>query len=270
MPHESRPQPHHAGRVLLVGAGPGPVDLMTLRAVCAVETAQALLYDALVDAGVLALAPRGCLKIRTGKRSGAASMRQAEINALMLRLARRGLKVVRLKGGDPSVFGRSGEERAYLEAHGVSVEIIPGVTAASAAAAQFGFPLTHRGEARRLIFATARTDGGALVEGGWRAAADPETTLVLYMARDAARVAADRLMAEGRSPATPALMIENAGGPAARLIRTTLAHLGAAVEAAAPTGPTLLVVGPVCAQAAQHARARPEAESAGAAQAFAG
>lgn len=274
MPHElrpeSRPESRRGGRVLLVGAGPGPVDLMTLRAVRAVETAEALLYDALVDAAVLALAPRTCLKIRTGKRSGAVSMGQAEINALMLRLARRGLKVVRLKGGDPSVFGRCGEERAYLEAHGVPVETVPGVTAACAAAAQFGFPLTHRGEARRLTFATARTDGGGVVDGGWRAAADPETTLVLYMARDAARGAAERLMAEGRSPATPALMVENAGDPAARLIRTTLAHLGAAVEAAAPTGPTLLVVGPVCAQGAQHAGGWPEPGVARVARAFAG
>jgi uroporphyrin-III C-methyltransferase len=176
-------------------------------------------------------------------------MAQETINALMLRLARRGLRVVRLKGGDPSVFGRSGEERAYLEAHGVAVEIIPGVTAASAAAAQFAFPLTRRGDARRLMFATARTKGGALVEEGWAAGADPETTLVLYMARDAARAVAERLMTEGRSPATPALMIESAGGAAARLVRTTLAELGPAVEAAAPSGPTLLVIGEVCTEA---------------------
>jgi uroporphyrin-III C-methyltransferase len=246
MPHEARPQ----GRVLLVGAGPGPADLMTVRAVRAVETAEALLYDALVDEASLALAPRTCLKIRTGKRSGSASMSQAEINTLMLRLARRGLKVVRLKGGDPSIFGRCGEERAWLEAHGVAVETIPGVTAASAAAAQFGFPLTHRGEARRLTFATARSEGGALVDGGWAAGADPQSTLVIYMARDAAGAVAARLICEGRSPDTPALMIESAGGPGARLIRTTLAALGPAVEAASPTGPTLLVVGEVGARAA--------------------
>jgi uroporphyrin-III C-methyltransferase len=248
MPPESR----NEGRVLLVGAGPGPVDLMTVRAVRAVESAEALLYDALVSDEALALAPRTCLKIRTGKRGGAVSMSQDEINGLMLRLARRGLKVVRLKGGDPSVFGRSGEERAWLQAHGIAVEIIPGVTAASAAAAQFAFPLTRRGDARRLLFATARSDGGGLVEGGWAAGADPQTTLVLYMARDAARATAQRLMEAGRSPGTPALMVENAGHPSARMIRTTLCRLGDVVEAAAPSGPTLLVVGEVCDEAAEY------------------
>jgi uroporphyrin-III C-methyltransferase len=248
MPHE--PPAPKAGRVRLVGAGPGPADLMTVRAVRAVEHAEALLYDALVDESVLGLAPRACVKIRTGKRSGSASMRQDEINALMLKLARRGLTVVRLKGGDPSVFGRASEERAFLEARGVPVETIPGVTAASAAAAQFGFSLTRRGDARRVAFATARIESGAVVDDGWRADADPETTLVLYMARDAACAVAERLIAEGRRPDTPALMVENAGGPSARLVPATLATLGEAVEAAAPTGPTLLVVGEVCDEAA--------------------
>src|SRR5690606_31563562 len=124
-----RSMPHETGRVQLVGAGPGAADLMTVRALRAVEGAQALLYDALVTDEVLALAPKGCVRIQAGKRAGKASMAQDAINRLMLRLARRGLRVVRLKGGDPSVFGRSGEERAFLEAHGVAVEIVPGVTA---------------------------------------------------------------------------------------------------------------------------------------------
>lgn len=245
MRHDERRE----GRVLLVGAGPGPVDLMTVRAVKAIETAQALLYDALVDPAALALAPRGCLMLRTGKRSGSASMSQAEINALILRLAHRGLLVVRLKGGDPSIFGRSGEEKTYLEARGVQVEVIPGVTAASAAAAQFGFPLTHRGCARRVTFATARREGGAVVVDGWAAEDGAQTTLVLYMARDSAGAIAAHLIAEGWSPVTPALMIENAGAPEARMVPAALAELGRAVEIAAPTGPTLLVVGEVCAQA---------------------
>src|SRR5919206_205537 len=120
MPHEHRP-----GEVLLVGAGPGPADLMTVRAVRAVEGAEALLYDALVHEEVLALAPRGCVRIQTGKRAGRASMSQETINRLMLRLARRGLKVVRLKGGDPSVFGRVGEEAAFLNGHGIATEVTP-------------------------------------------------------------------------------------------------------------------------------------------------
>jgi uroporphyrin-III C-methyltransferase len=236
-------------KVMLVGAGPGSADLLTVRALRAVEGAQALLYDALVGEDVLALAPRRCLRIRTGKRSGGASMRQDEINSLMLKLARRGLKVVRLKGGDPSVFGRSGEEKDYLEARGVAVEIVPGITAASAAAAQFGFPLTHRDEARRVTFATARVSNGAMVEGGWDAGADPETTLAVYMARDAAGAVADRLMREGRSPRTPAIVVENAGRPEARMIRTDLAALGATVADARLSGPVLLVIGAVAARA---------------------
>ena len=235
-------------KVQLVGAGPGPADLMTLRAARAVQQAEALLYDALVCDEVLAMAPDRCVRIRTVKRAGKASMRQETINRLMLRLARRGLRVVRLKGGDPSVFGRCGEERDFLEAHGVEVEVVPGVTAASAAAAQFAFPLTHRGEARRLMLATARTLDGGLAEG-WREAADEETTVVLYMAGQSAGEVAARLIAEGRSPATPALAVENAGSPDARLVRCALASLGPAVSEADFTGPVLLLVGSVAAHA---------------------
>ena len=241
--------PPETGRVLLTGAGPGAVDLMTVRALRAVESAQALLYDALVSEAVIALAPPGCVRIQTGKRAGKASMPQATINRLMLRLAQRGLTVVRLKGGDPSVFGRSGEERAFLEAAGVAVEIIPGVTAASAAAAQFAFPLTHRGEARRVVFATARVQDGAVVEAGWAGMADAQTTVVLYMAREAAQAAADRLIAEGRSPQTPALAVENAGRPEARAIAGSLEQLPQAVAAAAFTGPVALIIGEAAALA---------------------
>lgn len=243
-------QPEPAvGRVLLVGAGPGPADLMTVRALRAVESAQALLYDALVDPEILDLAPRACLRIQTGKRAGRLSMKQETINRLMVRLARRGLRVVRLKGGDPSVFGRVGEERDVLRAHGVEAEIVPGVTAACAAAAQFGFPLTHRGEARRLLIATATVASGDLTEGGWAGAADPETTLALYMGRDQAGAAAERLIRQGRSPSTPAVAVENAGHPHARALSTTLENLAAVLDAARPTGPVILLIGEVCARA---------------------
>jgi uroporphyrin-III C-methyltransferase len=238
-------------KVMLVGAGPGSVDLMTVRAMRAVQEAEALLYDALVSDEVLALAPQRCLRILTGKRSGKASMAQAEINRLMLQLARKGLKVVRLKGGDPSVFGRVGEEREHLEAQGVEVEVVPGVTAASAAAAQFGFPLTHRGEARRLAFATVRVQDGAVVGEGWDAVADRETTLALYMGRDAAGPVSARLIALGRCPRTPVAAVENAGRPEARLVRATLATIAEALAAAGPEGPVVIVVG----EAAGKARA---------------
>ena len=244
MPHETS-----LGRVLLVGAGPGPADLLTVRALRAIETAGALLYDALISDEVIALAPRACVRIRTGKRAGAASMPQETINRLMLRLARRGLTVVRLKGGDPAIFGRVGEEKAYLADHGVETEIIPGITAASAAAAQFGFPLTHRGKARRLLISTATVGKGDLLKDGWEAATDPDTTLALYMGRDQIAAVAGRLIALGRRPDTPAIAVENAAHPQARAITAHLDSLSDAVKAAAPAGPVVILIGEVASQA---------------------
>jgi len=230
------PEPQ-SGRVRLVGAGPGAPDLLTVRALRAIEGAEALLYDALISEEVLAIAPAHCVKIQTGKRAGRTSMAQSTINRLMLRLARRGVEVVRLKGGDPTIFGRAGEEREFLMGHGVGVEIVPGVTAASAAAAQFGFPLTHRGEARRLLISTATVAGGAMLPEGWLAAADRQTTLALYMGRDQAGAVAAQLIGHGRSPMTPAVAVENAGSGGARAIATTLQALAGELAAAAPTGP---------------------------------
>lgn len=243
MPHDPT-----AGRVQLVGAGPGPADLLTLRALRAIEGAQAVLYDALVSDEVLALAPAACLKIRTGKRAGRASMAQSTINRLMLRLARRGLRVVRLKGGDPSVFGRVGEEADFLAGHGIATETIPGITAASAAAAQFGFPLTHRGEARRLLISTATVTDGQLA-GGWAAAADPETTLALYMGRDQLGAVSAALAAQGRAPATPAIAVESAGHPHARAIPATLGTLADVLADARLDGPVVVMIGEVAARA---------------------
>ncbi len=242
MPHELKP-----GSVKLVGAGPGAADLLTLRALRAIEAAEVLLYDALISDEVLALAPSHCLKIQTGKRAGRTSMKQETINRLMLRLARRGLKVVRLKGGDPSIFGRVGEEAAFLAANGVETEVVPGVTAACAAAAQFNFPLTHRGQARRVVFATARLEAGAL-QADWAAAADPEATLAIYMGSGAAEALGAHLVAAGRHGATPALAVESAGSPDARLRRGTLGELTRLVEDA-QGGPVLLVIGEVAALA---------------------
>ena len=235
------------GRVQLVGAGPGAADLLTLRALRAIEGAEALLYDALVSEEILALAPAHCLKIQTGKRAGRTSMKQETINRLMLRIARRGLRVVRLKGGDPSVFGRVGEEAAFLNAHGVATEVVPGITAACAAAAQFNFPLTHRKQARRVVFTTARLEAGAL-QADWSAADDPETTLAIYMGGGAAAELSARLIAAGRAASTPALAVESAGSPKARLRRGTVGELARLVEGG-EGGPVLLVIGEVAAMA---------------------
>ncbi len=187
-------------------------------------------------------------------------MKQETINRLMLRLARRGLRVVRLKGGDPSIFGRVGEESAFLRAHGVPVEIVPGVTAACAAAAQFDFPLTHRGLARRVVFTTATLSSGAL-NPDWDAAADPEATLAIYMGGAAADAVRQRLVAAGRPATTPVLAVENAGGPGARLAKGTLAHL-VELTMSQHGGPVLIVVGAVAALADVEARDRTTARKA--------
>lgn len=242
MPHDAK-----RGFVQLVGAGPGSADLLTVRALRAIEGAEALLYDALVSEEVLALAPAHCLKIQTGKRAGRTSMKQETINRLMLRLARRGLKVVRLKGGDPSVFGRVGEEAAFLNSHGIGTAVVPGITAACAAAAQFNFPLTHRKQARRVVFTTARLEAGAL-QADWSAAADPETTLAIYMGGGAAAELGARLIDAGRTASTPALAVESAGTPKARLRRGVVGELAQLVENG-EGGPVLLIIGEVAALA---------------------
>jgi uroporphyrin-III C-methyltransferase len=234
--------------ILLVGAGPGAADLLTLRAARAIGQAQALLYDALVDGEVIAMASEACLRIRTGKRRGRASMSQDAINRLMLRLARRGLRVVRLKGGDPSIFGRVGEEVEFLARHGVASQVIPGVTAACAAAAQFGVPLTHRGEARRVILSTAMLNAGVAV-GDWRAAADGEATLAIYMGAQEAAALSERLIAAGVPAATPAAAVERAGSPAAKIARGRVRDL-AGMVAQLGEGPILLIVGEVSARGA--------------------
>ncbi|HTN40836.1 MAG TPA: uroporphyrinogen-III C-methyltransferase [Asticcacaulis sp.] len=232
----------HNGFVSLVGAGPGDADHLTLGALKALQSAQALLYDALVSEDILALAPQKCVKICVGKRGDRLSVSQDKTNALMVRLAKKGLHVVRLKGGDPSVFGRVEEERQYLEAYGISHKTLPGVTAASAAAAQFSFPLTHRGEARSVTFLTGRTKDGS-IDLRDESINDPMASLVFYMSsHNAAHIEASLLQA-GRSSQTPVVIIENAGRPTARACSGTLKDMAALVAEAAFEGPVLMGVG---------------------------
>jgi uroporphyrin-III C-methyltransferase len=246
------------GRVTFVGAGPGDPDLLTLRALRAIEAAEALLFDALVSSEIVALAPARCVKIGVGKRGDRMAVPQDRTNALMARLAARGLHVVRLKGGDPSVFGRVEEERVFLEARGIAFETVPGVTAASAAAAQLEFPLTHRGDARRVVHLTARTRDDGSVALDTPAIADDGATLVFYMASHVADRVETALLRAGRRPATPVLIVENAGSARARAVTGALADLGRLARDAAFDGPTLIVVGPVA------GRARLERDVAGA------
>jgi uroporphyrin-III C-methyltransferase len=236
------------GCVLLVGAGPGAADLLTIRALRAIESADVILFDALVSTEIRALFPKAARAIEVGKRGHRPSTPQDFINRMMVRLARTGATVVRLKGGDPSIFGRAAEERDFLQAAGVPVETIAGVTTASAAAAQFNFSLSERKAARRVLFATGRTLSGAA--GGWQAAADFETTLCLYMGcGDIAAISRD-LIAAGRDPATPAIAAIDVERPGARLIKSTLACLPEMMAREQPDGPVLITIGAACAAAA--------------------
>ncbi|MDC7682785.1 uroporphyrinogen-III C-methyltransferase [Asticcacaulis sp. BYS171W] len=230
------------GFVSLVGAGPGDADHLTLGALKALQSAQALLYDALVSEDILALAPDRCVKICVGKRGDRLSVPQDKTNALMVRLANKELHVVRLKGGDPSVFGRVEEERLYLDQHGIAHKTLPGVTAASAAAAQFAFPLTHRGEARTVTFLTGRTLSGS-IDLKAATVADPGASLVFYMASHNAADIQAQLLAAGRQPSTPVIVVENAGRAQARAQSASLQHLAAMVGDNGWEGPVLIGVG---------------------------
>ena len=246
------------GFVSLVGAGPGDADLLTLGALKVLQRAQALLYDALVSEDVLALAPQRCIKICVGKRGDRLSVSQDKTNELLVRLAGKGLHVVRLKGGDPSMFGRVEEERQYLDRRGIPHRTLAGVTAASAAAAQFEFPLTHRGEARAVTFLTGRTTEGRIDLDDTRVS-DIETSLVFYMSSHNARHIEARLREAGRSGTTPVVLIENAGRQNARAITTRLERLADEVETADWDGPVLICVGDAFAYARTASVAAPMA-----------
>ncbi len=241
-------QDERAGSVALVGAGPGDADLLTLRAVRLLEEADVIVHDRLIGPDVLDRARRDAERIDVGKRPGSAAMSQDRINAILLREARAGRRVVRLKGGDPFIFGRGGEEAEYLRRHGVHVSIVPGITAATGCAAVAGIPLTHRDQVQALTFVTGQGRDGE-PEVDWAALARGRQTIVVYMGRAAAGRIAGRLMAAGMDPATPAAMIVNGTLADQRVETAPLARLGALVAADGDggerAGPTLFVIGEV-------------------------
>lgn len=230
------------GTVWLVGAGPGDPDLLTRKAEKLLRSATIVFYDALVGAGVLALVPDEVRLVPVGKRSGRHSKDQDSINDLLVRAALDGERVVRLKGGDPSVFGRSAEEMTELAAHGVPVHICPGITAASAAAASAGISLTLRGLARKLTLVTAHARAGEALDLDWNALADPKATLAIYMGKAAAKEVSDQLVQAGLAADTPVLVAENVSLPDERLVHTRLDLLAIAAKAIGE-GPALLIVG---------------------------
>ena len=235
-----------AGSVVLVGGGPGDPDLLTMKAVRALQSADVVLYDDLVSSQTVAMARREAQKITVGKRGYKPSCTQEDITSLVLKLARQGKRVVRLKGGDPSVFGRANEEIVRLEEAGVPVEIVPGVTSASAAAASLRRSLTERDIARRLQFVTAHAKDGKLPEDlDWRALADPRATTAVYMGLRTLPLLVERLLAEGLPPDTPAALVENASLPNERRLRAPIAALPQAALAAGVKGPCLTLIGRV-------------------------
>ena len=236
------------GTVVLVGAGPGDPDLLTVRAVRELERADVVVHDRLVSPAILAMVPRAVARIDVGKAPGRGAAIQERINGLLLAAARTGRRVVRLKGGDPLVFGRGGEEIAYLRRHGVSVTVVPGITAATGCAAAAGIPLTHRDAAHSVAFVSGTPAEGA-PEPDWAALAGEGLTIAIYMGvRNAAAIAA-KLIAAGRAGGTPVAVIENGTRPDQRVLTGTLAGLGALVDDHAVVNPALLVVGQVAALA---------------------
>lgn len=236
------------GTVAIVGTGPGDPELLTLRALRAIESAEVLVYDRLIGPEILDHAPIAAERLYVGKAKGHHSRSQAEINALMVSRARSGQRVVRLKGGDPFVFGRGGEEVSYLQGHGVPFEIVPGVTAATGCAASAGIPLTHRGVAGAVTFVTGHDQEG-VADQDWQAMAQSGHTLVVYMGVSTAGAIAARLIANGMSPAMPVAIIENGTRTEQRTLFGSLANLGGTVSERDVKSPALIVIGEVVREA---------------------
>ncbi len=241
------------GEVWLVGAGPGDPELLTLKALRALGRADVVVHDGLVSEAILDLAPATARRLSVAKRKSRHSYGQDEINRMLVAFALDGLTVVRLKGGDPFIFGRGGEELEACRAAGVACRVVPGVTSALAAAAAAGAPLTHRGAAQAVTFVTGHSAAGGEPDLDWEGLARTNQTVVVYMCVSTAPVIAARLMAAGRARATPALVVEDASLPTERRIATTLAGLAGA--AGDVTSPALLIVG----EAMALAQGQPEA-----------
>lgn len=240
------------GTVWLVGAGPGDPDLLTRKAERLLAAADVIFYDALTGQGVLELASLETECVSVGKRSGRHSKDQRTIDMLLVEAARAGKRVVRLKGGDPSIFGRANEELEACRAAGIPVHICPGVTAASAVAADLGVSLTLRGLARRLTFVTAHITGGTVPDMDWAALADPQATLAIYMGKAAAAHISAGLIAAGLAAETPVALVENASLPDRLDFLTRLDLLPLAAKSALRDGPAVILIGEALRGASKH------------------
>lgn len=231
------------GFVHLVGAGPGDPDLLTVKAMRLLQTTDVVVYDRLISPQILALIPAGVSRIHVGKRDGHHSLPQEEINALLVRLASGGRDVVRLKGGDPFIFGRGSEEALHLRRHGIPFDVVPGVTAAAACSAYAGVPLTHRGVARGVRLITGHFRDDEPLDLDWQGLADSETTLAIYMGLSSLSRLCEGLIGAGMSTATPAMAIQNGTTPRQRKVTGTVANIVEQVHEAGLAAPLLLIIG---------------------------
>jgi uroporphyrin-III C-methyltransferase len=240
--------PELPGTVYLVGAGPGDPDLLTLRAHRLLQSCDAVVYDSLIPRQLLDLAPAGALRRFVGKRRGHHSVPQPDTNAVLVDLARRHRCVVRLKGGDPFLFGRGGEEAAHLAAHGIPVEVVPGVTAGVAAPAYAGIPVTHRRAGSSVTFVTGHEEIDKARPGvDWRGLARSSDALVIYMGLHNLSRICEELIAAGLPPSTPAAAIQQGTVRGQRVVVTELGDLADRVQAAGIASPSIVVVGEVVA-----------------------
>jgi uroporphyrin-III C-methyltransferase len=234
------------GSVWLVGAGPGDPGLLSVLALHALQQADAVVYDALVDRRILALARAGIALDFAGKRGGKPSPRQPDISDRLIRLARSGKRVLRLKGGDPLTFGRGGEEALALAAAGVPFRIVPGITAGIGGLAYAGIPLTHRDTNSAVTLVTGHNSDGVVPDGlDWEAIARGSPVIVLYMAMKHLGAISARLIAAGRAPDEPAAIVSKATTPDQRVLVSTLAEIAAAAAAAQIEAPTVVAIGEV-------------------------
>ena len=231
--------------VFIVGAGPGDPDLLTVKALRLIQQAEVVVYDRLVSKEILDLIPSGTTRIFAGKAARNHHMPQEEINELLLNLSLAGRRVVRLKGGDPLVFGRGSEEAEHLARNGASFEMVPGITASFGCTAYAGIPLTHRELARGVRFVTGHLKDGRSLDLNWQSLADPETTLIIYMGLTNVAIISRELMAHGLPADFPAAAIEKGTTPEQRTVVTTLAGLPECIEKEQLKAPTLLVIGRV-------------------------
>lgn len=235
----------NAGEVALVGSGPGDAELLTIRAVRFIEQAEIAIYDRLVSDEILALLPENCEQFYVGKEQAKHCVPQDQINQILVDHAKLGKKVLRLKGGDPFIFGRGGEEAEYLLQNGVSCHICPGITAASGCTSYSGIPLTHRGVAQGCTFITGHIQNNGQLNLPWEALTSKSQTIVFYMGINTLPKITEELVKHGRSADTPAALIRKGTQPEQQTYRGTVGSLSALVEQHNITPPTLIVIGDV-------------------------